>query len=62
MTAEEERWAEAIALERMYGDNAPLYIAERVGAAALAGDEEGLQRWKAIAARLDALRSGRGNV
>ncbi len=55
MTAEQERWAEALAVDRLHGGGAPRYIAERIGALALAGDADGLTRWREIAARLDKL-------
>lgn len=57
MTPDRERWAEALAIERQHGDQAHRIIAERIGALALKGDSEGIARWKAIATRLDALRS-----
>jgi hypothetical protein len=40
------------------GEAAPLFVAERIGALALAGDEAGVAIWKVIAARLDILRGG----
>lgn len=52
MTPEEERWAEALAIERLHGDKAPVWLAERIGALALAGDTAGVARFKEIAARL----------
>lgn len=57
VTLDEERWAEAIAIERLHGDAAPIHVAERIGALAVAGDRAGIERWKKIAAKLDALRS-----
>ena len=56
MTPEQERWAEALAIERQHGEDAPRFIAERIGALALAGDQEGIERWKAIATKLDEIR------
>lgn len=56
MTPAEERLAEALAVERMHGDRAPLFVAERIGELAAAGDAAGVQRWREIAAQLDALR------
>lgn len=52
MTPDEERWAEALAIERLYGDEAPVWIAGRIGALALTGDTAGVARFKEIAARL----------
>lgn len=46
------RLAEALAIQKHYGDTAPRWIAERIGALALAGDVEGVDRFKAIAAWL----------
>ena len=55
MTAEQERWAEALAVERLHGDRAQMHVAERVRELALAGDERGVARWREIAERLDRL-------
>lgn len=59
MTPVEERWAEALAIERQYGDGGPAYIAERLGALAIAGDEAGVARFRAIADLYAKLLSGR---
>lgn len=56
MDPETERWAEALAIHRLYGDGAPKHVAERLGALALAGDGGGVERWMQIAERLDLLR------
>jgi hypothetical protein len=58
LTAEQERYAEALAIERRYGRKAPRHIAERIGALALADDGPGVDRWTQIAERLEQLRSG----
>lgn len=58
MAPEQERWAEAIAVHRMYAENAATHVAERIGALALAGDQDGIDRWIAIAHRLDQLSGG----
>ncbi len=55
MTPNEERWAEALAVQRRHGEGAPVFVAERIGTLALEGDLPGIRRWKEIAARLDAL-------
>ena len=52
MTPDQERWAEALAIERLHGDKASVWVAERIGALALAGDTAGVARFKEIAARL----------
>jgi len=56
VTPEQERWAEALAIERRFGEQAAEHIAERVTALAIAGDEAGLGRRIAIANRFDQLR------
>lgn len=58
MTPEQHVWACAVAVERQHGDRAPVFVAERIGALALAGDAAGVAMWQAIAARLQELRSG----
>lgn len=58
MNPDQERWAEAMAIEQRHGDAAPVFVAERLGALALEGDWAGVTRWQAIAQRLDSLRSG----
>ena len=55
MNLEQERWTEALAVECRHGDRAHLHVAERVEALALAGDEQGVRRWREIAERLDRL-------
>ncbi|WNO53188.1 DUF6961 family protein [Stakelama saccharophila] len=60
LTPEEERWAEALAIRRLHGERGPAFIAERIGALALKGDEAGVARWKEIAQRFDQL--GRGTL
>lgn len=55
MTPEQERLAEAIAVRRMYGDKAAEHVAERIGALAILGDRDGIDRWIEIARRLDQL-------
>lgn len=56
VTPEQERWAEALAIERRFGEQATQHIAERVTALAVAGDDAGVARWIAIADRFDQLR------
>ena len=56
VTPEQERWAEALAIERRCGAQAIEHIAERVTALAVAGDDAGVARWIAIAGRFDQLR------
>lgn len=40
---------------RHHGAGAHVFVAERIGALALAGDAAGIRRWKEIAARLQQL-------
>ncbi|SEM52925.1 hypothetical protein SAMN05192583_0525 [Sphingomonas gellani] len=54
-TPEQERWAEALAIYRMHGDRAAVWIAARVASLALAGDSAGVERFRQIAAKLDQL-------
>lgn len=58
ITPEQERWAEALAVHRRHGAQAPLFVAERLGALALAEEYAGVERWMQIAQRVDALRAG----
>ena len=58
ITPERELWACALLIEREQGDNAAVYIAERIGALAQEGDAAGVARWKAIAEKLSLLWSG----
>jgi len=51
-----ELWACALQVERQHGENAGRFVAERIGALAVAGDHDGVTTWKAIAQRLDKLR------
>lgn len=53
MLSDWELWAVAAAVESQHGDGAPLHVAERIGALALAGDIDGVAAWQAVAARLD---------
>lgn len=41
MTLDQERWAEALAIERQHGAMGPVWIAERIGALASVGDFAG---------------------
>ncbi len=51
---DKELWACALHVERQHGDDAPRFVAERIGALVLAGDTEGVATWKAIAVKLEA--------
>jgi len=60
MSPKRHIWACALAVEKQHGEGARLFVAERIGALALAGDADGVEMWKAIASRLDTLRAGTG--
>ena len=49
------RLAEALAIQRLHGGDAARWTAERIGVLALAGDAAGVDRFAAIAAKLDGL-------
>ncbi|MBB5719936.1 hypothetical protein FHR23_002895 [Stakelama sediminis] len=53
----QELWSAASMVQRRHGAGAPLFVAERIGALALAGDQEGVNTWRAIARCLDQLRA-----
>ncbi len=55
VTQDQKRWAEAVAIRRMHGDGAAVWVAERIGVFALACDWQGVTRFTAIASRLDHL-------
>lgn len=61
LTDEQELWGCALAIEKQHGDNAPVWIAQRIGELALAGEMEGVELWRAIAAKLDAIRAARAS-
>lgn len=55
MISDRELWACASHVLQQHGDRAPVFVAERIGALALVGDEAGVATWKAIAVRMDRL-------
>jgi hypothetical protein len=54
MTPDQERWAEALAVIQMHGDQAEAFVAERL--VALVSDPAGIARWQEIKRRLTDLR------
>lgn len=58
MLSDRELWTAANMVLKQHGDGAPVFVAERIGALALAGDANGVSAWKAIAARLHKLTGG----
>ena len=55
MLSDWELWACANETLKQHGERAPVFVAERIGALAVAGDLAGVETWKAIAARMDEL-------
>lgn len=55
MLSEWELWSCANQVLKIHGDKSPVYIAEQIGALAIAGDHERIETWKAIARRLTEL-------
>lgn len=53
-----ELWSAANRVLATHGERAPLFVAERIGALALAGDAEGIAVWQAIARRTAELGGG----
>ncbi|WP_439959188.1 DUF6961 family protein [Sphingobium fuliginis] len=47
-----ELWACANQVLTAHGHDAPLHVAEQIGALALAGDQEGVRTWQEIARRI----------
>lgn len=53
-----ELWSAANMVLTTHGEHAPVFVAERLGALALAGDAEGIAVWQAIARRIVELGDG----
>jgi hypothetical protein len=58
MTPDEERWAEALAIERIHGDGAHDWVVGRLVELAAEHDTGGVARYLEIIDRLDQLREG----
>lgn len=56
MPTDRELWSVANMVLEQHGERAPLFVAERIGALALAGDAAGIATWKEIARRMTLLR------
>ena len=52
MTPDEERWAEALQVIKMCGDEADMFVAERIAALVGTGDAAGIARWQEIGRRV----------
>lgn len=57
MLTDWELWAVADATLKLHGGRTPVFVAERIGALAAAGDVDGVVAWRAIAHRIVALRA-----
>ena len=55
--SDRELWIAANMVLRRHGREAPRFVAGRVGALAMQDDEAGVEAWRAIARRIDALRA-----
>lgn len=55
MTHDEETLAIALLIKKQHGVNAPLHVAEQIGAQVIAGDRAGVARWQEIASVLAPL-------
>ncbi|HWU94731.1 MAG TPA: hypothetical protein VN029_03990 [Sphingomonas sp.] len=53
--SDRELWSAANMVLTTHAERAPVFVAERLGALALAGDVEGIAVWQAIARRLSEL-------
>lgn len=52
-----ERWAEALAVHRLYDEGARAHIEERIRDLEAKNAPAGVERWREIAALLDVVRS-----
>ena len=65
MLTDRERSAVAVTVIRQHGEGVEHFVAERIGALALAGDQDGVVAWRQIAqrvARLNAEPPSRANA
>lgn len=61
MLSDWELWACANEVLKTHGDKAALFVAEQIGALVLAGDDNGIATWQAIARRIAELSGGCGS-
>ena len=61
MLSEWELWACANEVLKTHGEIAAVYVAEQIGARVLAGDEDGIATWQAIAHRIAGLSQVHGS-
>jgi len=55
--SDRELWACANEVLKTHGNKSTLFVAEQIGALFLAGDEDGIKTWQAIARRITELSS-----
>ncbi len=53
-----ELWAVADETMRQHGEQAPLFVGERIGALVLEGDAAGVAAWRTIAVRMAQVTDG----
>lgn len=58
MRPDEERWAEALQIEKMHGADARAWVEHRLASLRAAGDEAGVRRFCQISACLAKLTPG----
>lgn len=56
LTLQTERWAEALAVDRLHGEGAHAHIEERIRDLEAKNAPAGVERWREIAAHLDLIR------
>lgn len=61
-TGTEWRFAEALALEKLHGADAPRFIAQRIGELAVAGDYAGIERLQEIGTAYDEIMMARRQI
>ena len=59
LTPEQERWAEALTIMRQRGPEAPLWVAARIGALAIAGEMDDVARFRQFATIMDQVLAER---
>ena len=62
MLSDWELWACANEVIETHGDKAALFVAEQIGVLVLAGDNNGIATWQAIARRISELSDGHGSA
>lgn len=62
LTHRQHIFACALEVHRQHGAAAPVYVAEQIGALAIAGDAAGTAMWKEIASALDEILRPAGSV